>query len=480
MILRDIIRQGEKACEEAGVDSNFARFLMLELLNEKGIEMYFVMEDALDKAIHEDYLRKLKRVCENEPLGYVLGYHYFYGYQLKVNPSVLIPRQETEELVSYILSYIDEYYVSPKIVDVACGSGAIGLVLSKELSTHVVASDISEDALRVAQENAHSLDADMIFYQGDMLEPIIEQDVNFDILICNPPYIKQHEKIQSSVYDFEPHVALFGGEDGLYFYRKVLEKAHLILNKGGLIAFEIGYDIGEGVKNLAKTHFPNADIRLVKDMNQLDRFVFIHLKETEQIEKDNSNRVIELIQNGKTVAIPTDTVYGLAVRSDNASLYQQLKEIKERPDNKPFPLMVSSLDQLKTLVELDERALKLVNAFMPGPVTFIFKKKEKVFPFLDTQATLGIRMADDPWVIDIIDKVGVPLWLPSANKSSQPTGTTSQEVLDQLDGCIDGVVLGVSDEKESSSVFDISGESIVELRKGPIKFETLQKYLEKA
>lgn len=478
MIIRSLIKQSEEACENAGVNSNFARFLMLELLKENNIDMYLNMEENLDASIEKDFLEKLERVCNDEPLAYVLGYHWFYGYKIKVNKNVLIPRQETEELVAYLLDYAEFIYDKPTIVDVACGSGAIGLALSKELNTRVVSTDISEAALQIAKENADNLSADMVFYEGDMLEPLIENGLHFDMLICNPPYIKQNEVIQKSVYDFEPHVALFGGEDGLFFYQKVLEKAHLVLNPNGLIAFEIGYDIGEGVVNLARKYFPQSQIRLVKDMNGLDRFVFVHMVKTKRIHKEDKDKVIHLLKEGKAVAIPTDTVYGLAMRSDDPILYDTLRQIKERPENKPFPLMVSSIEQLASLVDLTDRDRALVNEFMPGAITFIFNKKKGVFSFLGEQETLGIRMADDPWVMEIIDGLGVPIWLPSANVSNQPTGTTSDEVLAQLDGKIEGVVLGESGQKASSSVFDLTKHEIVELRKGPISLETLQNYLE--
>ena len=204
---------------------------------------------------------------------------------------------------------------------------------------------------------------------------------------------------------------------------------------------------------------------------------------TKQFKKEDDAPVAKLIREGGMVAIPTDTVYGLAIRSGSADLYQTLKETKGRPDSKPFPLMVASLEQLKDLVEMDGRIEHLVKTFMPGAVTFIFEKQADVFPFLGTQATLGIRMADDPWVQSVILKVGAPIWLPSANLSGEPTGTTSDEVLAQLDAKIHGVVLGSSQKKQSSSVFDITRETIQELRAGAISLEEIQEvqriYLEK-
>ncbi len=110
-----------------------------------------------------------------------------------------------------------------------------------------------------------------------MLKPLIERNLKFDIIVCNPPYIKNTEHIGRSVLENEPHIALFGGDDGLFFYRIFLEDVHKVLNEGGMFAFEIGFDIGEAVVNLVKDFFPDADIELKQDMNKLDRMVFVRV-----------------------------------------------------------------------------------------------------------------------------------------------------------------------------------------------------------
>lgn len=193
---------------------------------------------------------------------------------------------------------------------------------------------------------------------------------------------------------------------------------------------------------------------------------------TEIYSRDDLEIISDILANGGMVAIPTDTVYGLAISSKEERLYTKLKNAKGRPDSKPFPLMVSSYQQLEMLVEMDDVTRHLVHKFMPGPVTFIFKKKNGVFDYLGD--TLGIRMADDTWVVSLLDKVG-PVWLPSANKSGEKTGVSSKEVLQQLSGVIDAVVDGESLNKESSSVFDISGGEVVELRSGIVPLAEIVK-----
>ena len=277
MILRDVLKEHTKACEEAGVYSGFARFLMLEMLREKDLDMFLLMDEEIDDNLLVEYENNMERVRNHEPVGYVLGYEWFYGYKIKVNEAVLIPRPETEELVANILSYVDDYYTDPAIADVACGSGAIGIALSKELDLPVISTDISEVACDVARDNAKALGAEVSVHQGDMLKPLIERNLKFDIIVCNPPYIKNTEHIGRSVLENEPHIALFGGDDGLFFYRIFLEDVHKVLNEGGMFAFEIGFDIGEAVVNLVKDFFPDADIELKQDMNKLDRMVFVRV-----------------------------------------------------------------------------------------------------------------------------------------------------------------------------------------------------------
>lgn len=276
MTHKELVTQATQQLEAANIYSGFARLLMLELFREQDRDMFAEYDEIATEAFTHDYLEKIERLKQDIPLGYVLGYEWFYGYKVRVNEGVLIPRGETEELVGHVLSAIDTCFDKPVIADVACGSGAIGLAIAKELDTHVFATDISDDALDVAKENAKLLEADMTFYQGDMLQPLIDRDIKLDVLVCNPPYIKNTEHIQSSVLNHEPHVALFGGEDGLYFYKRVLENAHIVMNESYMIAFEIGFDIGEAVVKLAQSLLSDATVVLRQDINGLDRMVFVY------------------------------------------------------------------------------------------------------------------------------------------------------------------------------------------------------------
>ncbi len=207
-----------------------------------------------------------------------MGYEWFYGYDYIVNENVLIPRPETEELVGLVLQVFDDKFSDRQSVetfDVATGSGAIGITLALEESRmHVTASDISQEAIEVAKQNKEKFNANVEFIVGDMLQPFIDNQLHCDILVCNPPYIPQEETMEHSVVDYEPHVALFGGEDGLKFYRDVFEKADQVLNPGGFLAFEMGYQQGEALKQLALEYFPKRKSgcaqRYVRERSHVD------------------------------------------------------------------------------------------------------------------------------------------------------------------------------------------------------------------
>jgi release factor glutamine methyltransferase len=276
----NLIHKYKKTFIEKGLSPETVKLFLFELCNEEKVNLYLEMDNEVKDSINNKFEDGISRLLNDEPLNYVLGYSYFYGYKLIVNEDVLIPRCETEELVCLVLSKYDEYFKGKKIniCDVGTGSGAIAIALKKEEDNlNVYASDISEKALEIAKMNAKNNDANINFLCGSMLEPYIENNIKVDILVSNPPYIKTVETIEASVYDYEPHVALFGGSDGLKFYKDIFENALKIVNENGMLFFEMGYDLGNALKDLAKQYFPKANIEVLKDMNNKDRMLMIKL-----------------------------------------------------------------------------------------------------------------------------------------------------------------------------------------------------------
>lgn len=269
---KDLIINSKRKFDEPELIRSF----LLELLREENMDLYQVYDEPACELIEIRFYEGLNRLIKGEPMAYILGYRWFYDLKFYVNKKVLIPRFETEELVEHVLRDVRKYFLNPQIVDIATGSGAIAVSLAKDLGLPVDASDLSIDALEVAKTNAVLNEVDVSFYQGNMLEPILALQKKYDVLVCNPPYIKNETSLDQSVFNYEPHMALFGGDDGLDFYRKVFEKSHLILNETSMMAFEIGFDIGESLMMIAKEKFPSAKIQLKKDIQGLDRMLFIY------------------------------------------------------------------------------------------------------------------------------------------------------------------------------------------------------------
>lgn len=279
MTFKEVLKEAQRKCEEVGISSQSAIFLLLELSDMESHNLYYDYEKEMGKELYDAYQKALKRLLAHEPLAHVLGYEMFYGYRFKVNENVLIPRPETEELVANVLAEYDAIFKDEKVVaiDVGSGSGAIAISLAKEEENlQVYASDISKEAIVVAKENAKNLEANVTFLLGDMLQPFIDENIKVDILISNPPYIPINENMEKSVIDFEPHVALFGGEDGLKFYRMIFENAHKVLNNKAILAFEMGFNQKEAMEKEARKYFPNERMETIKDLNGKDRMFFIY------------------------------------------------------------------------------------------------------------------------------------------------------------------------------------------------------------
>ena len=213
----------------------------------------------------------LKQTQNGYPIQYLIGYVDFYNCKIKVNKKVLIPRFETEYLVEKAIKYLQEKNIKTGI-DLCCGSGCIAIALKKNLNIQIDACDISEDALKVAKENAENNKVEIHFFQKDILTGKIEG--KYDFLISNPPYVKLDE-YTSEETKYEPQIALFANNNGLEFYQKILEISKYLLNPNGMIIFEIGATLGEEIKKIALDIYPKANIKIEKDFNGFDRFMFI-------------------------------------------------------------------------------------------------------------------------------------------------------------------------------------------------------------
>lgn len=269
-----------KAClllRRQGKEESLARFLLMYILDESPQLFSNSLSEQMSKEIENKYFSLIeKHIKEDVPLSHLVGFEYFYDRKYKVTKDVLSPRMETEELIYKVIEYVKASNKNNfKILDLCTGSGIIAITLKKELeqvSVDVIASDISEEAIEVAKENAKFHDATIKFIKSDIFNNI---DDKFDIIVSNPPYIDRKDEVtmQDNVLKYDPHLALFAEEEGMYFYRKIIEQANDYLNENGVIFFEIGYDQKDKIIKLADMNGYSAEV--YKDINGRDRMAFL-------------------------------------------------------------------------------------------------------------------------------------------------------------------------------------------------------------
>ncbi len=226
---------------------------------------------ALEKKYKENINEALEMLKKDYPIQYLIGYVDFYNCKINVDENVLIPRFETEYLVEKTIKLLKDKKIKTGI-DLCCGSGAIAIALKKNLDIEIDACDISNSALEIAKKNAKENKVNINFFKKDILKENIEG--KYDFIISNPPYVKK-EEYTSPETAYEPQIALYANDNGLEFYKRILNISPNILNKNGIIIFEIGATLGEYIKKLALSIYPKAKITIEKDYNNYDRFMFI-------------------------------------------------------------------------------------------------------------------------------------------------------------------------------------------------------------
>lgn len=260
---------------------NEAELLFTHILDCSRVSLYQNKDKILDRDKLELIASVLKRRLNAEPLQYILGKTEFMGLDFIVNPSVLIPRPETEILVETALKYLliskDDGSVagSHRILDLCTGSGCIAVALAKNLaSASVDASDISYEALEVARENAALNNVAVNFIQSDLFKSKLILTGSYDMIISNPPYIVADEiKGLEPEVQREPRLALDAGSDGLDFYRRIIMDAHSFLKVNGLLLFEMGFNQRPALEELFVNSKLFQIIRVIKDYNNIDRVI---------------------------------------------------------------------------------------------------------------------------------------------------------------------------------------------------------------
>ena len=258
------------------VHSDHAKILLAELLNKNPLELLTCLDEVVEDDLVEIYKKEIEALKTGKPIQYVIGNVNFYGDKFYVNENVLIPRFETEELVENTINYVNEIFKEPiDIIDLGTGSGVIGLTLEKKVSTNSVdLVDISEKALEVTHKNCGNFNSKANIILSDMFDNIPNTN-KYDLVISNPPYIKTDAEIEEIVKNNEPHIALYGGEDGLDFYKKILYSVKPYLKEKSIIAFEIGYTQAEDIKKIVQEVLPTSKVIIKQDLSEKNRMMFI-------------------------------------------------------------------------------------------------------------------------------------------------------------------------------------------------------------
>lgn len=275
MEIKEALIEGRKYLKDLEyTDPIYETRRILSFLSNKDLS-YLVAHDSelLDSTLEERYFEILDKRKNGMPIQYILGEEDFYGRSFKVLKDVLIPRQDTEISVETLLKIIKNNKIN-NMLEIGCGTGIVSISVDLETKIDVTAVDISKRAIENSIINKEKLGSRIKIMKSDLFSNVKE---SFDLIYSNPPYIKSDEieKLQVEVRKHEPRLALDGGEDGLHFYRKIIEKAPEYLSNRGYLVFEIGHDEAKDICALMEDKF---DVEVIKDLSRLDRVVIGQLR----------------------------------------------------------------------------------------------------------------------------------------------------------------------------------------------------------
>lgn len=419
-----------------------AELLLAETLGLQRIHLYTEFDRPLTDAEVGAYRELVARRARHEPVAYILGRAHFRYLILEVTPDVLIPRPETEELVDAVLAWLrerpllpPEAAAAPRIADVGTGSGAIAFSLAREGHVRVLATDASSTALQVAGRNRETLGlGDAVdFRETDLLAGV--EPGSLRVVVSNPPYVSgpEYAGLGADVRDFEPPLALQGGQDGLDCYRRLLPQAAAALGPGGAVFVEVGDTQASAVTELARA----AGFVLTsttKDLSGKERIVravrpgALRLSAGD-LDSEGVAALTRSLAAGSILGVPTDTVYGIAAAWKSPTGVRRLFTAKGRDEERPTAVLFPSVGAVRAaLPDLDSQTVQVLEALLPGPYTFVVTTSVERPHLVGTGDSLGVRVPAHPALLGFLASLDVPLATSSANPSGGPDAATMDEV----------------------------------------------------
>lgn len=486
-----------------------AEWLLCDVMGLSRVELYVNFDRPLTADERARMRAAVMRRAAGEPLQYVTGETAFRHIVLRCEKGVLIPRPETEVLVDAALEGVDAATaaaggVPPRVLEVGCGTGCISLSIAYERKgTRVVATDLSPKAIDLATRNRDSLGlADSV----DIVECDLASGVDsalmgsFAVLVSNPPYIPtdvlEHE-VPAEVKDNEPELALDGGADGLDVFRRLVDLAPSALCPGGMLCCELYEGHLDEAANIVRAQEGWASVEVRQDLTGRPRILvavrggslpsFSPVADDKLVRIDPANpdpaaveRVASVLRDGGVVALPTDSVYGLAcaVVSDNPG-HRRIFYIKKRDFGQTLPWFVSREGGLARWGSgVPDYALRLAERFWPGALTLVVRADGEVDPeYLqaadplrpEAGATVALRAPGSDFIEALLEAVGTPLAQTSANLHGRPAATSADAldpaIIRDVDLVVDG---GPAPLAEASTIVDCTGPEPRVLRAGAI------------
>ena len=427
--------------------------------------------------------RMVGRRLTGEPIQYVLGSWAFRRLDLFVDRRVLIPRPETEVVAGLAIEEVDRRRAEQGnrvvVADLGTGSGAIGLAVATEREwVDVWLTDASPDALAVARANLAGLGRPatrVTVAEGEWFAALPhDAQGTLDVIVSNPPYIAEHEELPEAVVVWEPSAALVAGPVGTEDLDHLVDEALAWLAPGGALVLELAPHQAQAVAARARDRGYH-EVEVHRDLAGLDRAVVARTRGAiaQDPQAVASRTAGEVLAGGGSVLLPTDTVYGLAVRADRPGAADHLAALKDRAAEQPVAVLVASVQQAEVVGVLPDWARPVIERWWPGPLTLVLARRPGLaWDLGDPPDTVGVRLPDHDLVRALAEVVG-PLATTSANRHGEPTPPTAAEAVAALTGAPDLVVDGGPCVGQASTVVDATGPEPVVLRPGPIAMSDL-------